>query len=457
MDFKRLCIVGFMAFVVSSSALSQITITKSDMPVSGDTIRYSVALFLGDTEMDSTGADVNWDFTDLGVVRQGVRSYVRSTQTPYILNFGFTALGEELADTLGFAAFQFKNVFNFYQSSNSSFSDVGIGFQFSSLPIPQAGKHSDPDEIYQFPLNFGDVDTSTFNVKVPISAGFFTIGDFFRKGTRINIVDGWGKISTPYANDVECIRVKTVINEFDSIKVSTPSFGFGQPVNTVEYKWLSKTEHIPILVVRGSELTGSFVPTAIEYRDNFRTIGPPVEVTADFAASDKFPKSGNVVSFTNLSSGPDLTFKWSVPSSSDILFVNGTDASSENPRIIFNESGLHDIQLIATSGNTSDTMMKSAYLDVDGKSSTPSTLIKKDILVYPNPTSREVNVMCSGGSSINSIEVIDQKGVFLSLNTTQVANGHFLLNTTTLSNGLYQLRISTDDGVAYKTLTIINN
>ncbi len=265
--------ISLAALILATAhAFCQITITSTDMPSAGDTVRYSVAQNLSGFDFKTTAANNNWDFRALESSSQGVYEYKNSTSTPYVLSFGFAALGMKIADSLGSGQMSFKNVYAFYKKSTSKWESVGIGFQLGALPLPQAGKHTNTDEIYQFPLNYNDKDSATFALKIPLTAIVLPIGSYFQNGNRVNRVDGWGKISTPYQSNIECIRLKSVITETDSLAVAITGqdpINFAFPNNRVEYKWLSKTEKIPVLEVSGTELGGTFTPTSVRFRDKY--------------------------------------------------------------------------------------------------------------------------------------------------------------------------------------------
>ncbi len=244
------------------------------MPSAGDTIRYSEVQNSTGINFKATGENKVWDFTTLKPASQALYEYKISSSTPYIFNFGLGAIGLKIADSLGSGQISFKNVYTFFKKSTAKWEAVGVGFQLSALPLPQAGKHTNNDEIYQFPLNYKDKDSATFALKIPLTAIVLPIGNYFQNGNRVNTVDGWGKISTPYQANVDCIRIKSVITETDSLAVEITGqapINFAFPNNRVEYKWLSKTEKIPMLEVTGTELGGTFTPTIVRYRDNYRS------------------------------------------------------------------------------------------------------------------------------------------------------------------------------------------
>lgn len=423
----------------------QITITKDHMPKVDDNIEFSDASPIG-VDVSKTGANHKWDYTKLTKISDGTDEFKASYKTPYLLNFGFTAIGKKLQDTLGFSSFQLKNIYNFYRNDSKSFRDVGIGFQFAALPLPQSGKHTDPDELFIFPLTYGNKDTSTFDVEVPISAGI-KLGSFFRSGTRYTEVDGWGTISTPYLKDVACIRVKSRIVEYDSIKVSTPSINFGQEVVRVEYTWLSTSERIPVLQITGNEVLGNFTPSRVTYRNEWSQA--PI-VVADFSTDKTVVTPGTVLKFTNKSTGDNLTYNWSVSPSQDVKFVNGTDATSIDPVMVITANGNYSVQLIATSESVSDTMLKSGYITVDDKMQI--VLPQREKLLFPNPASTEIH-LTNFNIKEGSVRLYNANGSQVDVSfASQVSN---VLDVSQLKAGTYLLRWKGSDDIEYWTKVMV--
>lgn len=376
-----LCFSGFSS--------GQITITTAHMPKSGDTIRYSTAAVTSVPDVSKTGADVSWDFKDLEPNGQDIYAYKASGQTPYLLNFGFSAIGLKIADSLGTGQLALQNVYDFYKNSSTGWEGVGIGFSYSSFPLPQSGKHTDPDEVYKFPLTYSSTANTTFSVKVPIMLSIVPVGNFFRSGTRSTIVDGWGKISTPYAQNVDCIRVKSIIDEQDSISVTTPALNFGFSTKRVEYKWLSTSERIPLLEISGTETGGNFVATTIRYRDIYRDISGPLTPEAAFEADNTNPNPGDTVRFTDKSTGIIQTRTWTITPSSGFSFVKGTNGQSANPVIVFQNAGKYTVSLKAENISGANTQTKTDYIQVKSTGSTKEWM--NYLKVTPNPTSGKVS------------------------------------------------------------------
>jgi hypothetical protein len=133
---------------------------------------------------------------------------------------------------------------------------------------------SDKDELYFFPLDYTDRDSSNFKFSTFTSTAIPFA--YKKQGHRITEADGWGTVSTPYGN-TQCLRVVTTQYSIDSIKAVIPVFGFTVPINfgfpnyQRSIQWLSLTERIPYFEVMGTvtQLGGgeTFIPTSARYRD----------------------------------------------------------------------------------------------------------------------------------------------------------------------------------------------
>jgi len=243
-------------------SFAQITITSSDMPVSGDTLRYcNASPTSGGYDFTLTGPNHTWNFINLNCTSQDVAQYRNASSTPYAFYPAFFGkYGTKIADSIGFGTFKFKNVYDFYGKTSTVFKAEGYGFSYSGVPL--AATYSDDDEIYQFPLQYNDRDSSTFRLTMAIPG----LGTYMRKGYRINLVDGWGSVTTPNGT-FTCLRIKSTISEIDSFYVTTPAaLNLGFPVNTTEYKWLANGQRFPILEVRGNTSMFGFTPTQVRYK-----------------------------------------------------------------------------------------------------------------------------------------------------------------------------------------------
>lgn len=266
---KNIFLIILVAFI-GITLKSQITITSANMPSSGDTIRYSKASLTSVGNYTATGPNHNWNFSTLDSTGQGLRKFEPASSTPYFF-FG-TGFGEKTADSIGFSPILFKNIYSFYKKSSAKFYVDGIGMTFSGFPIPNF--YTDKDELYLFPLNYLNRDSTTFKFSTVTTGS--TIPSYSKQGYRITEADGWGTITTPYGTE-QCLRVVTTQYSQDSIKGSLAVGTFTIPLNigfpnyTKSYQWLTLTEKIPYLEVSGTVVAGNFIATAAKYRDVLRS------------------------------------------------------------------------------------------------------------------------------------------------------------------------------------------
>ena len=254
-----------------AKAQSPISLTSSNFPINGDTLRYSTASPSATINYSQTGTNYNWDFSNLIPVSQGLREYKSGLQTPYFLFFiGLTEYGEKIADTLGAGPLVFTNYYNFYKkqtSPSNAYIVDGAGITFSSLPIPSY--YSDKDELYMFPMSYPQHDSTTFKFSTPSTSLIPIV--YSKSGYRITKVDGWGNITTPYGT-APCLRIETTQYSQDSIKNTIIPIPIGFPNYQRSYQWLTSTSKIPYLEVTGNLVGNNFTITQIRYRDSYRTV-----------------------------------------------------------------------------------------------------------------------------------------------------------------------------------------
>jgi hypothetical protein len=244
----------FLSFGIVASvmpAASQLVIGPADMPTAGDILRYHTTPAAA-VDIALAGYDVVWDMSDLQVGAPDADTAVAVSSTPfaYQLFFNNTFLYPEHAANFalpgtgfGVQGVSFSDVFDYYKKDATGYRNVGFGANLNG--IPTSVRRVPVDYIHRFPLDYGDRDTSSssFNVNVP------TVGYYQQDQTRINHVDGWGTLVLP-GNTFEVVRVRSVIQQRDSVYVDQFAIGFGtNRPQAVEYKWLAQGMDIPVLQV----------------------------------------------------------------------------------------------------------------------------------------------------------------------------------------------------------------
>jgi len=284
-------ILSLATSFLAISGFSQITITASDMPVSGDTLRYSTASPIGSgfSKGDSGTAKV-WDFSALTPLSQSIDTYktASAVNITYALTISPTAYGYKVADSFpGLGAvlpIKINNLYTFFNKKTGPSRYIAEGFAAVIGGIPTPVNYSDEDEWYYFPLTYLNTNNSTFSLNFSL----LTLGSLKISGSRYTRVDGWGTIKTPYLTTAtNCIRVRSIVDEVDSVIVATTKVGL--PRKTVEYRFLVNGEHYPALWVTASLLGTTETITSIRYRDTKRVTTAISNANASLRAIKTYP------------------------------------------------------------------------------------------------------------------------------------------------------------------------
>lgn len=253
-----------------SVTTAQIVINSTDMPVAGDTLRMSNGVAFTGMDATQTGANYTWDFSGLTSLTQTIDTFLSVSNTDpvyaiYFANVGFNKNRANVAQRgISFNSIpglSINEVYNFFYNSSSRYEQAGFGAAINNVTIPTG--YSPHDTVYHFPLNFGNADSSRSRYSVNIPNLFY-----FRSNTiRHNEADGWGSLTTPYGT-FDVLRVKTTINELDSVYIDTLGLGIAFPVpEQIQYKWLGKGQGEPLLQIN---TTTNGTVTQIIYRDSVR-------------------------------------------------------------------------------------------------------------------------------------------------------------------------------------------
>ncbi|MEO8761786.1 MAG: gliding motility-associated C-terminal domain-containing protein [Bacteroidia bacterium] len=266
MNLKKL--LAASALLLPLCKLSaQITITSADMPNLNDNILISVNTSLANFHPDSTGANFLWDYSNLIPDSQRYVNFVSATTTPYtFLAFNSTyGVRNYTPDAIPWSLIGSPptNVYDFYKKSGSDYKQVdqGLTEAGAALPIPfQAA-----DRVYSFPMHYLGKDSSNSAFAFPIP----NTGYYAKKQKRVNNVDGWGVLKTPYGT-FNALRIKSILTISDSIYIDTVHFGFTIPrAIQYEYKWFSAGSKIPMLEIDATAATGNNVTvTRVNWQDS---------------------------------------------------------------------------------------------------------------------------------------------------------------------------------------------
>lgn len=241
-----------LAALCSSLALrAQITIGADDMPGAGDTLRFRTADGSA-IPLAQMGEDQIWDFGFLTPQASVADTTVTVGSTPFLYQFYFNnpfLYPNYVADyamkgtSIGFQQLSLSDLYDYYRVDADGFRNVGFGANVNGLPT--SVRRQPVDVIHQFPMAYGNENTSfsAFEVTVP------TLLYFGQDQQRTNTVDGWGTLYLP-ADTFEVLRVKSVLQRTDTIYIEQFGIGFRVPEpETVEYKWIAAGMGAPVLEV----------------------------------------------------------------------------------------------------------------------------------------------------------------------------------------------------------------
>jgi PKD repeat protein len=433
-----------------SIAQAQITITENNMPSVNDTFRYSTTQTVIDaSRLSQRGTNQTWDFSDLVPDWQEMEKclspsaisplYGLTFNGAYGLHGNFASLPNIPGNTM-----PIPDVYNFYKKSAGAFVSDGRGMLYSGLPLSQTYQ----DSIYRFPLNYGQKDSCHYSSEV--SAG--TVGSIKTIGKRVNGVDGWGSITTPYGT-FNCLRVHSVLKTLDSVQTSAFPFPIAivQVINT--YTWLSDNEKFPILevTVTEAEILGQTMPgvTTIRFLDRNRPelFENAASFTANKTSFNMASAATDTCILSDASSHQPITWEWTITPST-YTFTGGSSATSQNPKLFFTAAGTYTIKLKVTYSAGSDEELQSNLITVTPVTGLSSLNMKEEKMeVYPNPAKDIVNINTT--SPIKKIALYDSSGkeqtievnkvdeYHASINTSQVAPGSYIIKTNLKGNSYY--------------------
>lgn len=250
---KKLTLIYLLFAGLLSHA--QITITNNDMPSPGDTIRTSIGLNTDAFDFTATGENFSWDFSALNPMSQRVDTFLTVTQTPvafWPFFIGSANLVAPFNPAQLLPGLPDAEAYRFIQSNSSNYTDAGYGVVIDGAPLPL--KYADADEIYQFPMTFGQAFESTANLEIGVPEFGYLLVDRARQ----NEVDGWGTLTTPFGT-FDVLRFKSVVSEYDSIYVESTGQGNAIQRDYVEYHWLANSTGLPVLLAQIDAAIGNTV------------------------------------------------------------------------------------------------------------------------------------------------------------------------------------------------------
>ena len=169
-------------------------------------------------------------------------------------------------------------------------------------------------------------------------------------------------------------------------------------------------------------------------------VGTSAPITIDFnttpTAAGSFTTNGNVVTFSNTSSGAN-SYSWD--------FGDFTNSSATAPTHAFAANGTYTVTLTAINGNCTDTETFEVIIAV----SLEELGAISEVRLFPNPTSADAILSFEGTENETAdVMIINAMGQTVQHFSYEIENGTNLMTiqTNELSNGMYTLLMNTGRG-----------
>lgn len=268
---RKILLTFFAASLIQSST-AQITITDSDMPVTGTPYYRDQGNNLTVIDPAITGANQTWDYSQLGVVTTDTTEYVPVSSTPLLYQFYFNNIvlynswkadlalpGPDIGTQIPGSPIAITDVINYYKVTTSALFQVGFGATINTIPASQ--RYDPRDKILKLPNTFGLVDSNDFAWLLAVPG----IGSLGQTKTRSNETDGWGTLQLPFAS-YNTLRVKSTITGIDTFYLDLAGFGLGIASTQYEYRWYAIGEGEPVLIVNASDALGTITVNAANFK-----------------------------------------------------------------------------------------------------------------------------------------------------------------------------------------------
>ena len=324
----------------------------SDFATVGDGQLISIAnRDLASFDFTATGTNYTWNYSKLKVKYQQELAYI----DPYLAGYKnawcsmhlcFSNCKETFKSNFNLAIaqtdsirsrdFVLSNVIEHYQKTDDALVAKMIGGTFSLEGSPKQllMDYSIPDTLFRFPLQYGQKDHSSGQYMISLEAFGIPIG-LTTTIRRINEVEGWGSVITPYNAYPSVLKVKTLLIRSNTL------VNQGETLVTkdtmVLYQWFDPNYTIPVLQVKGRVTSKKTVMTEASFFGSFQCL-PPTSAFTYLPQAPVYDRHTNTaeVFFSNLSINAD-SFYWA--------FDDGARYNNINVVHTYEQPGIKQVKL----------------------------------------------------------------------------------------------------------------
>ncbi|GAB4277590.1 MAG: hypothetical protein Kow0068_00790 [Marinilabiliales bacterium] len=347
--------ISWLLFLIFYSLFiqAQISYQASDFADAGDTVHISTSSTgLNGFDFEQTGTNYTWDYGNLPYSTQEDLKWEDPLNAGYKMVWcyengiyincdnqfaNFTNMAILSRDSFQISGFAVENTMEHYHKTTNTleYKMLGMTFDINGFPIPKIAEINNIDTVYNFPINYNDMDSSECNYTLKILGDSIKYSSSYK---RINHVEGWGTLITPYDTFVNVLKMKTMLYMRDSFYYSGTVYGWNDTI--VEYKWFDAGYKFPVLQADGRKVGPIITINRVSFIDSLRCIAPnalfyfsPPVVYWDNQIT------GAEVQFSNISTNIDSCY-WD--------FDDGTTSNSYSPVHIFNCPGTYQVDLHVT-------------------------------------------------------------------------------------------------------------
>ena len=379
MNKTILFITSIVMLCLTSKALAQSSYSSTNYAQAGDTL-YLTNAQASNSNYDTTGANINWNYSSIIGVTQRQLIFRTPAQTGVVWPFVQIPSNSNLSSTdnqtITLGQFQYTNPNDFFLKNSTVLRQSASSAQIiiGNTPFTIKNQYTTPDVLIKFPIQFNNTDSS--------QSGYTTnIPNIYYKNSnlkRVNSVVGWGAITTPYGTFSNCLKMQSLITQIDSIVIDTLS-----PIIDTsyyrEYKWFDPSKKYEVLYVKQKKIQNSYVTQTVEYLDNQQYFQPQ----ALFLYTPVNPIVNDTVYFQNLSVNA-TSFSWDF---GDPMSGLNNLSTNQNPFHIYSDTGTYVVKLIANNGPLSDTVTLPVivrYLPIASFTYNPSGITTCDTVQFTN-------------------------------------------------------------------------
>ncbi len=260
MKKKLQSLFAFLAIILPSVLVGQITVTNSIFPVPGDTLRTVSAEDAGGFDTDMIGSNLEWDLRGI-------------TSDEAILTIYTEASEGDATDTFPDADLLDKSEAQeiYYKSFNNKIVEIGRSGLDPVLNAINLSFTNDGESVLRrAPMSFGDAydDESSFRIGAPATVipdtlfpGLSTLIDSIRLTVETendDFVDSWGTLRLP-DGDYDVLRLKRTTSTNAILEVKAPFIG-----------WSVLDENNPLTAALGdfADLLGETITTSYQFYGN---------------------------------------------------------------------------------------------------------------------------------------------------------------------------------------------